>query len=136
MLWRDNTVRRFTAAAVNGSARWPIFNERRSSIRATPRSRPESDRLIWHCVCGRMRSVPNCELWPSTRTTRWQRFFFSALASTQPEMSARRTLDGFPEAINSLTRGTGIADDVVSIIGIWAYLDVIERRFTDAFQAF
>jgi serine/threonine-protein kinase len=60
----------------------------------------------------------------------------SRLNATGDVDSARRTLDGFPEAINSLTRGTGIADDVVSIIGIWAYLDVIERRFTDAFQAF
>jgi hypothetical protein len=25
---------------------------------------------------------------------------------------------------------------VIAIIGIWTYLDVIERRFTDAFQAF
>src|SRR5207245_9468233 len=58
------------------------------------------------------------------------------LNATGDVASARRTLDGFPEAINSLTRGTGIADDVVSIIGIWAYLVVIERRFTDAFHVF
>jgi serine/threonine-protein kinase len=46
-------------------------------------------------------------------------------------------VDGFPEAVKSLRRewvatGGGVAD----IIGIWVYLDVIERRFTAAFQAF
>jgi TolB-like protein/DNA-binding winged helix-turn-helix (wHTH) protein len=50
--------------------------------------------------------------------------------------SARRALHGFPEAIRSLTlewfaAGGGVA----GISGIWVYLDVIERRFTDAFQA-
>jgi tetratricopeptide (TPR) repeat protein len=40
------------------------------------------------------------------------------------------------EAIESLTRGISTDGDVVGIIGIWAYLDVIERRFPDAFQAF
>jgi TolB-like protein/Tfp pilus assembly protein PilF len=44
--------------------------------------------------------------------------------------SARRALDGFPEAIKG-----GIGGGVGDIIGIH-YLDVIERRFTDAFQAF
>jgi tetratricopeptide (TPR) repeat protein len=29
----------------------------------------------------------------------------------------------------------GVRTDVVAIIGIWVYLDVIERRFADAFQA-
>jgi TolB-like protein/Flp pilus assembly protein TadD len=50
--------------------------------------------------------------------------------------SARRVFDGFPDAIKSLTRGGGIRGDVVSITGIWAYLNVIERRFSDAFQEF
>jgi TolB-like protein len=50
-----------------------IFNGRSNSIRATPLSRRGSDRLIWLCVCGRMRSVRNCELSPSIRITRWQR---------------------------------------------------------------
>jgi serine/threonine protein kinase len=56
--------------------------------------------------------------------------------------SARRAFDGFPEAIKSLTlfgRGGGAGGDaygdVAPIIGRGIYLDVIERRFTDAFQA-
>jgi TolB-like protein len=60
----------------------------------------------------------------------------SRLNSTGDVDSARRALDGFPEAIKLLTRGFGTGGDVVGIIGIWTYLDVIERRFTDAFQAF
>ena len=59
------------------------------------------------------------------------------LNSTGDVDSARRTLDGFPEAIKSLTRAwyfpTG---DVAGITGMWAYLDVIERHFTDAFEEF
>jgi TolB-like protein/Tfp pilus assembly protein PilF len=55
--------------------------------------------------------------------------------------SARRALDGFPEAIKSLPRssrtsGVNSGGDAVAIIGNWVYLDVMERRFTDAFQAF
>jgi tetratricopeptide (TPR) repeat protein len=54
--------------------------------------------------------------------------------------SARRVLDDFPEAIKSLTLigGGGVVagGDVAPIIGNWVYLDVIGRRFTDAFQAF
>jgi TolB-like protein/Tfp pilus assembly protein PilF len=49
--------------------------------------------------------------------------------------SARRALDGFPEAITSLTREWFAAGEVAGFSGIWVYLDVIERRFTDAFQA-
>jgi TolB-like protein/Tfp pilus assembly protein PilF len=60
----------------------------------------------------------------------------SRLNSTGDVDSARRALDGFPEAIKLLTRGFGTGGDVVGIIGIWVYLDVIERRFTDAFRAF
>jgi TolB-like protein/Tfp pilus assembly protein PilF len=51
--------------------------------------------------------------------------------------SARRTLDRFPEAIKSLIQtryGTG--GDVAGITGVWPYLDVIEGRFTEAFQEF
>ena len=33
----------FIAGAVNGSARWPILNERRNSTRARPESRPISE---------------------------------------------------------------------------------------------
>jgi TolB-like protein/Tfp pilus assembly protein PilF len=51
--------------------------------------------------------------------------------------SARRTLDRFPEAIKALIQtryGTG--GDVAGITGVWPYLDVIEGRFTEAFQEF
>ena len=50
--------------------------------------------------------------------------------------SARRALDGFPEATKGIrtTGATGVGD-VRAIIGTMVYLDVIERRFTDAFQA-
>jgi serine/threonine protein kinase/Tfp pilus assembly protein PilF len=53
---------------------------------------------------------------------------------------ARRALDGFPEATKSLTlvsrRSPSGIGDVAFMIGMWVYLDVMERRFTDAFQAF
>src|SRR5438552_4937663 len=50
--------------------------------------------------------------------------------------SARRAFDGFPEGTRSLTREWFAAGgDVAGFSGIWVYLDVIERRFTDAFQA-
>ncbi len=64
----------------------------------------------------------------------------SRLNGTGDVDSARRALDGFPEAIKSLTlisfRGANAGGEVASIIGARVYLDVIERRFTDAFQAF
>jgi serine/threonine-protein kinase len=51
--------------------------------------------------------------------------------------SARRTLDRFPDATKSLTETRyGAGGDVVGLTGVWAYLDVIERRFTEAFQEF
>ena len=50
--------------------------------------------------------------------------------------SARRALDGFPEDTKTLTREWFAAGgDVAGFSGIGVYLDVIERRFTDAFQA-
>src|SRR5215471_16651411 len=55
--------------------------------------------------------------------------------------SARRALDDFPELITALPGGAGGprgatgAGDVNAVIGWPVYLDVIERRFTDAFQA-
>src|SRR5262249_31653626 len=63
----------------------------------------------------------------------------SHLNATGDAGAARRALDGF-EATKSLTlvsrRGpTGIGD-VAFMIGMWVYLDVMERRLTDAFQAF
>jgi TolB-like protein/Tfp pilus assembly protein PilF len=60
----------------------------------------------------------------------------SRLSATSDVDSARRVVDGLPEAVKSLTRGLGTGGDVVGIIGIWAYLDVIERHFTDGFQEF
>jgi TolB-like protein/Flp pilus assembly protein TadD len=61
----------------------------------------------------------------------------SRLNATGDAGSARRALDGFPEGakVSTTSRRRGLGD-VGAIIGIWAYLDVIERRFTDAFQAF
>ncbi len=59
------------------------------------------------------------------------------LNSTGDVDSARRTLDGFPEAIKSLTRAWySPSGDVAGITGMWAYLDVIKRHFTDAFEEF
>jgi TolB-like protein/Tfp pilus assembly protein PilF len=55
--------------------------------------------------------------------------------------SARRPLDGFPEVIKGIPGGAGGprgatgAGDVSAVTGWPIYLDVIERRFTDAFQA-
>src|SRR6266536_680348 len=50
--------------------------------------------------------------------------------------SARRALDGFPEDTKTLTREWfASGGDVAGFSGIGVYLDVIERRFTDAFQA-
>ena len=64
----------------------------------------------------------------------------SRLNATGDVDSVRRALDAFPEAIKSLPRigrgGVSASGDVSSIISIWVYLDVIESRFTDAFQAF
>src|SRR5262249_36812201 len=59
----------------------------------------------------------------------------SRLNATGDVSSARRALDGFPQAIESLTHGASTDGDVVGIIGIWVYLDVIKRRFSDAFQS-
>ena len=62
----------------------------------------------------------------------------SHLNATGDVDGARRALDGFPEATKSLTLvgdSSGIGD-VASMIGMWVYLDVMERRFTDAFRMF
>jgi len=63
---------------------------------------------------------------------------FTRLCATGDVESARRALDGFPEAIKRLTLSGGDGDlggGIVSIIGMPVYLDVMQRRFTDAFQA-
>jgi TolB-like protein/class 3 adenylate cyclase len=62
------------------------------------------------------------------------------LSGTGDVESALRAFDGFPEDTKSrLTNqgqsGYGFGGEVGAIIGMRAYLDVIERRFTDAFQA-
>jgi TolB-like protein len=66
---------------------------------------------------------------------------FTRLTTTGDVALARRALDDFPEVIKGLPggaagpRGATGAGDVGSVIGWPANLDVIERRFTDAFQA-
>jgi TolB-like protein/Tfp pilus assembly protein PilF len=64
----------------------------------------------------------------------------SRLNATGDANSAKRALDAFPEAIESLTflgrHGASTGGDVISIVGMRVYLDVIQRQFTDAFQAF
>jgi serine/threonine protein kinase len=64
----------------------------------------------------------------------------SHLNATGDVGSARRVLDGFPEASKSLIlvgrRSPSGIGDVAPMIGMGVYLDVMERRFTDAFQAF
>ena len=66
------------------------------------------------------------------------------LATTGDVASARRALDDFPEVIKGIPGGAGGAGgprgatgagDVSAVIGPLVYLDVIERRFTDALQA-
>jgi TolB-like protein/Tfp pilus assembly protein PilF len=50
--------------------------------------------------------------------------------------SAKRALNGFPEAIRITSpRGATAGGDVILIIALPVYLDVIQRRFTDAFDA-
>jgi len=64
----------------------------------------------------------------------------SHLNATGDVGSARRVLDGFPEAAKSVIvvgrRSPSGIGDVAPMIGIWIYLDLMERRFTDAVQAF
>jgi serine/threonine protein kinase len=65
------------------------------------------------------------------------------LNATGDVNSAKRALDGFPEVTKKLTLSSGRGGaswgdwggGVVSVIGIPVYLDVMQRRFTDAFQA-
>jgi TolB-like protein len=63
------------------------------------------------------------------------------LTTTGDVASARRALDDFPEVIKGVLGGAGGprgatgAGDVSTVIGFPVYLDVIERRFRDAFQA-
>jgi tetratricopeptide (TPR) repeat protein len=63
------------------------------------------------------------------------------LTTTGDVDSARRALDDFPEVIRDMPGGAGGprgatgAGDVTAVIGWQAYLDVNERRFTDAAQA-
>src|SRR5215831_6241769 len=63
------------------------------------------------------------------------------LTTTGDVASARRALDDFPEVIKGIPGGAGGprgatgAGDINAVIGWPVYLDVIQRRFTDAFQA-
>jgi TolB-like protein/Flp pilus assembly protein TadD len=65
----------------------------------------------------------------------------SRLNATGDADWARRPLDSFPEVIKSVPGGAGGprgatgAGDVRAVIGMPVYLAVIERRFTNAFQA-
>jgi TolB-like protein/Tfp pilus assembly protein PilF len=66
---------------------------------------------------------------------------FTRFTTTGDVAAARRALDDFPEVIKGVPGGaggprgaTGVSD-VSAVIGWPANLDVIERRFTDAFQA-
>jgi tetratricopeptide (TPR) repeat protein len=54
------------------------------------------------------------------------------LNSTGDIDSARRAFDGIPAELR--TSSPSVHGDVTDIIGVRAYLDVIERRFPDAFQ--
>jgi len=66
---------------------------------------------------------------------------YTRLTTTGDVDSARRALDDFPELIKSIPGGAGGprgatgAGDISAVIGPLVYLDVIERRFTDALQA-
>jgi TolB-like protein/Tfp pilus assembly protein PilF len=69
---------------------------------------------------------------------------FTRLTTTGDVEAARRALDDFPEVIKGIPGGAGGAGgprgatgagDISAVIGWPAYLDVTERRFTDAFQA-
>jgi TolB-like protein/Tfp pilus assembly protein PilF len=58
------------------------------------------------------------------------------LNATGDVASARRAFDDFPEAIKvSAPSGFDENGDVATLIDTRVYLDVMERRFTDAFQA-
>ena len=66
---------------------------------------------------------------------------FTRLNTTGDVASARRALDDFPEVVKGVPGGAGGPrgatgpGDIGAVIGGPVYLDVIERRFTDAFQA-
>jgi len=66
---------------------------------------------------------------------------YTRLTTTGDVDSARRALDDFPELIKSIPGGAGGprgatgAGNIGAVIGWPANLDVIERRFADAFQA-
>jgi serine/threonine-protein kinase len=61
----------------------------------------------------------------------------SRLNATGDVESARRAFDGLPDGIKSVTRDSLATDGyVASITGMWVYLSVIEKRFTEAFHEF
>jgi TolB-like protein/Flp pilus assembly protein TadD len=72
-------------------------------------------------------------------TTAAAHLLITRLSATGDVESARRALDDFPEAIKSLNLigrgGAGQVGGVQGITGALVYLDVMQRRFTDALQA-
>src|SRR5215831_720892 len=66
---------------------------------------------------------------------------FTRLTTTGDVDAARRALDDFPDVIKGIPggaagpRGATGAGDVTAVIGWPVYLDVMQRRFTDASQA-
>jgi serine/threonine-protein kinase len=63
--------------------------------------------------------------------------FVTRLNGTGDVGSARRTLNDFPETTKGRPpAGFAPVGNVFGILGPWVYLDMMERRFTDALQAF
>jgi serine/threonine-protein kinase len=78
-----------------------------------------------------------------THSTLASLFLLSArLYGTGDVDSARRAFDAFPEDVKRRLisqhgqRGQGGGNDLAVILGMPVYLDVIQKHFTDAFQAF
>jgi tetratricopeptide (TPR) repeat protein len=67
-------------------------------------------------------------------------FLYTRLSATGDVDSAWRAFDGFPEDMKRMLssvgpHGYGEGSDLASIIDVPVYLDVMQRRFSDAFQA-
>src|SRR6266566_6320749 len=100
------------------------------------RNRTDLSRLASVDGCGACR-IASSRYRSAQRRGSAMAFLVSPLRDGGDVDSARRALHGFPEATKILPRaGAGGIGDVAPMIGIWVYGDVIERLFTDAFQAF